>query len=317
MDHTTEPPRHTHTPPGGGAGVGRAPGTFGELLQGALPGNGHDFLVTFPIQNWSTALFRTTPGRRDVEVRPAHKHKSRRLAQAALHHLGVTDGGILTLHGALPEGKGLASSSADLVATARAVADAHGRHLDPATIETLLRGIEPTDGVMYEGIVAFYHREVRLREVLGHLPPLTVIAHDEGGAVDTIGFNRTRKPHGPAEREEYARLLDTLAAAVQDHDLPTVGRVATRSAELNRLHRPRRDFAPMLRACRDIDGLGLVVAHSGTALGVLLDHCDPEHDLKTAHVRAACAGLPGTVDVHRSLSAHDPTTPTAYLGRTA
>lgn len=315
MDHATE--SSGHVAPRTGEGVGRAPGTFGELLQGALPANDRDFLVTFPIQNWSTAVFRPEPGRCEVEVRPAHKHKSRRLAETTLRALDIAGGGVLDLYSSLPEGKGLASSSADLVATARAVADAYGRNLDAPGIESLLRTIEPTDGVMYEGIVAFYHREVRLREFLGHLPPMTVIAHDEGGTIDTIGFNRMRKPFGQTEKEEYAQLLDTLAVAVREVDLATVGRVATRSAEMNNARNPRLDFDRLLRACREIDGFGLVVAHSGTALGILLDDSDREREVKIDHVRASCAGLNGTLAVHRSLSTYDVTTPIAHLGRTA
>jgi uncharacterized protein involved in propanediol utilization len=154
---------------------------------------------------------------------------------------------------------------------------------------------------MYPGIVAFYHREVRLRERLGFLPPLTVVAHDEGGAVDTIRFNRIPKPFDDADKREYARLLAALAEAVRAGDLAGVGRVATRSAVMNTKLRPRRDFDAVHRLCRDVDGIGLVLAHSGTTLGILLADSDPERAAKVDYVRQACAGMPGGVSVHRSL----------------
>lgn len=286
-------------------GTGHAFGTFGELLQGALPGPDGDFLVTFPLARWATAVFHPAPAGRNVHVVPAHKRKSRRVAEAVLAALGESGGGLLELGGDLPEGKGMASSSADLVATVRAVGAAYGRTFGPARTEAFLRGVEPADGVMYDEVVCFHHRAVRLGRRLGTLPPLAVVAHDEGGQVDTVAHNRSAGTIGTAERHEYARLLDRLAGAVATGDLPAVGEVATRSAELNGRRRARAGLAELRALCREVDGHGLVLAHSGTLLGVLLDAHDPELDAKTRHVRAGCAPLGGEVSVHRALGAGD------------
>lgn len=285
-----------------GIGTGRAFGTFGELLQGVLPEPDRDFLVTFPVDAWSTATFQHRPDEHVIRVGPRGKHKSRRLARLALDELGMSGGGVLTVASDIPEGKGLASSSADLVATARAVADAFAMSFDDRTIEALLRRIEPSDGVMYDGIVAFYHREVRLCDVLGTLPPLAVIGHDEGGVVDTIKHNRTKKPFALGDKREYARLLVDLADAVACTDLRAVGTIATRSAELNAKIRVRRGFPELRRACAAVGGFGLVLAHSGTMLGILLDGTDPELTVKTEYVRADLAQLGGRVTALRSLS---------------
>ncbi|MFD7904907.1 kinase [Kitasatospora sp. NPDC059747] len=290
------------------AGIGVANGTFGELLQGMLLERQRRFLVTLPIDAWSTAVFRATTTTDEITVRPTWKHKSRHLATRILRAHGYIGGGTLELDSAIPEGKGLASSSADLVATARAVADTLRITLAEPEIEYFLRGIEPSDGVMYAGVVSYYHREVRLRERLGFLPPLTVVAHDPGGTVDTVGFNRTVTAPTLRERREYRDLLDTLSTAVSSADLATIGEVATRSAELHTRRLPRPDFEELHRICRDHDGLGLVVAHSGTVLGILLgEHgADPP---RLEQVLARCARLPGTVEVHRTLGKADYDTP--------
>ncbi|WP_329791967.1 kinase [Lentzea sp. DG1S-22] len=264
--------------------------------------DGRDFLVTFPADAWTYATFRHAPDRCDVRVHPPSKLKAQRVAAAALEVLGQRGGGELHLVSELPEGKGMASSSADLVATARAVAAAFGIRFDESTLEALLRRIEPSDGVMYEGIVAFYHREVRVREVLGTLPPLAIIGHDEGGQVDTIRHNRVPKPFTHADKLEYARLLDEISRAVAESDVAAVGRVATRSAEMNLKLRPRRGFGELHRACSEVDGLGLVLAHSGTVLGVLLREEDPDLYAKAEHIRSRCAALDGHIVEHRSLS---------------
>jgi uncharacterized protein involved in propanediol utilization len=287
-----------------GTGVGRSFGTFGELLQGMLPHTGQHFMVTSPLAAWSTATFQYDPESSAIEIQPPHKLKSARLAVLALRAAGRQGGGRLWLSSEIPEGKGMASSSADLVATARAVADALGTRLTVVDIESLLRQIEPSDGVMYDEIVDFGHRDVRLREGLGALPPMTIIAHDEGGQVDTISHNQAATAYSEDEQQEYAHLLDTARDAIRHSDLSAISAVATRSAELNSRRLPRRTLADLMRICQDIDGLGVACAHSGTMLGILLPHDDPDVTAKVDTALAACASLPGTTGLYRSLG-HD------------
>ncbi|MEU7022172.1 kinase [Streptomyces sp. NPDC046203] len=280
------------TPGPWAVGGGSAPGTFGELLQGVLP-DGRHFLVTLPITTGSTATFRYADDAAGITVHAPRKSKSAQVAALALEALGRPGGGELTLAGELPEGKGLASSSADLVATVRAVADAFGIVLPATAVESLLREVEPSDGVMYDEIVAFLHREVRLHSRLGRLPPLVVVGYDEGGQVDTVAYNRRPTPVDTRARAEYAFLLDRLTAAVVAGDLRTAGAVATRSAVLHARQRPRAALAPLLAARAETDALGVVAAHSGTVLGVLLAADDPELDRKIACLQARHATLGG------------------------
>lgn len=289
-------------PAAGAVGVSTAFATFGELLQGVLPGSDGDFLVTLPIARWTLATYRVAPELPAVEVRPAHKLKALRLAEGMLAAVGAPPGGVLTLRSSLPEGKGLATSSADLVATARAVGNALGVAIAPGAIERFLRRIEPTDGVLYPGIVAFDHRGVRLRRRLGSLPAMTIVGLDEGGTVDTVAFNRIAKPFSPAERQEYAGLFHRLADAVAARDLAAVGAVATRSACMNQALRPKRTLDGVLDVCASTGGLGVVAAHSGTMLGVLLDPRERRYADRLAAAVRGCASLGGDVALFRSLS---------------
>jgi L-threonine kinase len=285
------------------SGVGDTFGTFGELLQGALP-DGADFLVTFPITRCSRAWFRFDLAG-PLRVFPSHKVKSLRLAEAMLAACGPGAGGTLVLDSDLPIGKGLASSSADLVATARAVGGVLGLDTSPEAIERWLRPIEPTDGVMYPGIVAFEHRAVRLRSVLGILPASQVVAVDEGGHFDTIGYNKRPKCYSDFETAEYAALLQSLTDAVHDGDLPAVGDIATRSTVLNQRLAPKRNLSAMLHIASDVGALGVVCTHSGTMLGLLLAEGDADHRRRLATARTACTALPGVTTVFRALTFHD------------
>ncbi|MFF3662643.1 GHMP family kinase ATP-binding protein [Streptomyces olivochromogenes] len=141
-------------------GVSTAFGTFGELLQGVLPqdevppGEDGNFLVTLPVARWAMARFELDWDFGELSVFPPHKKKALRLTSMITEDAGGA-GGVLRIEGTLPEGKGLASSSADLVATARAVANALDEPMPAHRIESYLARIEPTDGVMYPAIGAY------------------------------------------------------------------------------------------------------------------------------------------------------------------
>jgi L-threonine kinase len=275
-------------------GEGFAHGTFGELLQGALRSDYH-FLVTCPIEGGTVATFTAIEQRDGVEVEPPGKWKSRELAQRLLWSLGLPPGGRLRLESQLPEGKGLASSSADLVATARAIAACWGVRLDPGLVEALLREIEPSDGVMYDGPVVFDHRRVRLRWRLGSLPAITIVAIDEGGEFDTLSYE-TRRPRYPAELcDEYGRLLDRLAQALRAADLDSVGEVSTHSAVLNQRFVPKMALEPILAIAAEVEALGVVATHSGTCVGVMLGSSDPLYDRKLDGARSMIERLTGEV----------------------
>jgi len=293
----TRPPGPPRIP-----GTGRAFGTFGELLQGCLGSARLNFLVTFPISCFAYACFVPDPELRDVTVTPAEKQKARRLASMLLAHYHLPAGGRLRLESDLPVGKGLASSSADLVATARAIAACYGLHIPRSLLLQSMAAIEPSDGVMYPGIVSFYHQQVRLHEFLGTLPPLTILGLDEGGRLDTIEFNRRPKPFSENDVDQYEHLLGRITGAIRRHDLEGVGQTATASALLNQKLNPKQTLVDLLAICREVQGLGVAVAHSGTCLGLLLSPQHPRYRWQLQTGYNLLATLTKNVLVYHSLT---------------
>src|SRR5579884_393588 len=251
-------------------GTGKAFGTFGELLQGHLWEEKRDFLVTLPIARYSYATFVTDTSHTGITVFPPYKQKSKLLASMILEHYDLPLNGKLTIHSELPAGKGLASSSADLVATARSICSCFHIKMPLPLLATLMCKIEPSDGVMYSGVVSFYHRQGCLREFLGFLPPMTIVGIDEGGEMDTIEFNQRPKLFSNDEKKEYQHLLNTLSTAIRQQNVEMIGQITTRSAILNQKLNPKQMLNDVLAICEEIDGLGVVVTHSGTCLGILL-----------------------------------------------
>ncbi len=257
-------------------GIGRCFGTFGELLQGALP-SGKEFLVTLPISRYSTVKFTVLPRSKHIHVFPAYKEKSRRLAENLMQMFDLSVGGTLHIYSELPEGKGYASSSADMVATAWAIRSALGIYISEASLAQAMSTVEPSDGVMYQGIVSYYHREGALRKFLGTLPSLTIVALDEGSQIDTIEFNKQAKSVGWVKRMEYETLLGDIEQAVINCDLLSMGEISTRSAILSQEILPKSYLDVLLDVRRRYNALGIIAAHSGTLLGVLLDPGSPDY----------------------------------------
>ena len=271
------------------------------MLQGALPAEGREFLVTLPISEGSTARFTPLRGSEGVRVSPTHKEKSRRLAEELIWLYNLGAGGELRIESGLHEGKGCASSSADMVATARAIGAAFGVHISQRTLARTMGAIEPSDGVMYEGIVSFHQREGILRGHLGTLPPLTIVALDEGGRVETTESCKHRGGHAASRLAEYERLLLDLERAVKQRHLPSVGAVATRSAVLNQDVLPREYLKLFLDLRARHDALGVVATHSGTCLGLLLDPASPRYPEVLPELIDELLGCPGSdVRIYRT-----------------
>lgn len=290
-------------------GIGVANGTFGELLQGSLATDDDHFLVTLPVNRFSRAVFTPDSRSNEVTVTPEHKYKSRALIEKLLDQYRIECGGHLYVSSELPEGKGMASSSADLVAVARAFESSAGHSVPTDLVLSLLRTIEPTDGVMYPEFVTFFHRRVQLRRRLGAPSRLMVVGLDEGGRIDTIEYNHRNGHFTTEECAEYAGLLDTIEAAVLENDLELLGSVSTRSAVLNQRRNPKRHLEEMIEIGRDYDALGVVVAHSGPCLGLLFpDRAAFADRVERARARVSEVGgnafVVESLETGRSLAAH-------------
>ena len=250
-------------------GYARAPGTCGELVQGQFSDN-VDFLVTLPIDLWSAVQVEIAPGLRSITVCPESKSKTRQAVSMALEALGCPDAEVHVLVASeIPIGKGMASSTADIVAVCRATASALGRSLSPETISGIAGRIEPSDGVMYPGVVCYNHRAGRLIEPLGPLPPLDILVVDLGGEVDTLRFNTYPKRYSPADLITLQRAYEWVKAGVKTGDLALIGRAATLSGRVNQRLLPKPPLEVLIRLAEKNGALGVNVAHSGTVAGLL------------------------------------------------
>ena len=246
----------------------RAPGTCGEFLQGSI--DGQSFLVTCPINRYSYALS-------DVK-HPFYNYfcslqpKSARARQLVLdrNRQDKTDTSVYVRSDIL-QGKGMASSSADIAVTAMATALAIHRELSFKELERICLSVEPTDASFYPGVTQFDYFEGTISEHLGMCPPLKILVFDEGGSIDTIAFNRQDDLTDKIKEKEpiIKESLDLFKRGLKTHDINLIGQAATLSAFGNQ----RILYKPDLYNFHDIGvhyhSVGTIIAHSGTIMGLL------------------------------------------------
>jgi L-threonine kinase len=252
------------------AGVGSAPGTCGELVQGVL--RDHAFMITFPVDIRATAYVVASP-LPGVDVWPPHKVKARLGVEKMLARLGFDGPGIrVGLASPIPEGKGFASSSADVVAACRALADHLGVVVSDQELCSVAAEIEPTDAVMFEHPVVFDFQTGRVLHDPGRRLRVLALVIDLGGTVPTKEFARV--PYTPKERDLLRVAHDLALQGIEAGDLGALGEAATISARVNqrRHHKPRLER--LIALAHAHGGHGVSVAHTGTVVALLFDEAE-------------------------------------------
>ncbi|TGE33242.1 GHMP kinase [Desulfosporosinus sp. Sb-LF] len=247
-------------------GLARCPGTCGEWVQGAR--KGVPFLVDCPIDRFSearVALNVHTPGW-DL---PLRKTKALQVLELLKEDLDLPRlGGKVEFLQQLPEGKGMASSTADITAVAAATLTALGEDPAPERLAQLALQIEPSDSVMFPGITEIEHVQRHNHFVLGPSLPALFLALDWGGTIDTRVFNA--RP-GLAEHYrhfeiEIERAYCLAREGIEQIDLEKLATAGTISARCNLEINPKSSFELFLAWVRQNGGLGVITAHSGTLL---------------------------------------------------
>ncbi len=253
-------------------GRGTAPGTCGEFAQGILS-DGTPFHVTCPINKSSTVV----AGLRDAKTLKilglGEHHRKLELAiqrTAELLDLGAVE--VTVRHWSdLDIGKGMGSSTADVLAGVRAIADAVGEDLTPEAEGRVAAAVESSDGSMYPGIAAVNHKTCELVEAWDWYPEFVIVMLVPSNSVDTASI-----PFLGQERlaEDYDDLLGKMSRAIQGRSIADFAEQSTRSAVMNDeflLNPYSRNLRGRLA---EFGALGLSVGHTGTVCGLLFPNTD-------------------------------------------
>lgn len=257
---------------------GCAFGHHGELVQGVFEddrGRLHRGLVTLPIDSLRSTAWIVLDESGKLGVEPSSREKALRAAQLALAHLGYPSlGGRLKIESDIPVGHGYGSSTADVVASTRAVAAALGARFLPSTSSRLAVAAEvASDAIAFETeALLFAQREgVVLEHFGGSLPPFVLVGFkgDATAGVDTLELVPAR--YSSEEIQLFRVLRGMVARSVRYQDAHLLGQAATMSARISQRHLPKPYFDVVVDIAAHHQAYGIQVAHSGSLFGLMLD----------------------------------------------
>lgn len=253
-------------------GMGHCPLVLGECIQGQTAERRH-FLITAPIGLFSWAEFVRAEDDDALIVEPASCWKARTAVAQYLASQDLPQTGTLRIVTPIGSGQGFGTSTADISAALRAAAASWKRAISPEAIAHFAIGIEPSDGSMYPGCVAFAHREGLLIEHLGSMPSFESLVICTGGVVDTLEFDGLRKTFSYSERDraELMTAWSMIREANRTGNTLQLARATMISARVNEQLLPKPYFKELTQFVQWGGAEGIMVAHSGTALALVFD----------------------------------------------
>ncbi len=157
-----------------------------ENLSGA--GSSAAKLVSCPVDWYSTVEVETGTPRNDE--RPL----SRAMVDQLLAHWGypaaLSQQIRITLHSTIPVAKGMASSTADIAATAAATAHHLGHALDEPTLARLCVALEPTDSTLFRQLTLFDHNTAATQIACPAPPALDLLVLESPLTLRTTDYHQ-------------------------------------------------------------------------------------------------------------------------------
>ncbi|MEM5433416.1 GHMP kinase (plasmid) [Cupriavidus taiwanensis] len=262
-------------------GFGEAIGHHGELLQGVFESESkklHRGLVSLPCPNLRSKVSFLANEETRVSVSPQRCIKAKRAAELTLDSFAQTRvGGSVIITSNIAIGRGMGSSTADVVATILAVLDYLNIQASLDRIMQIAVAAETAcDSTIFSHpAVLFAQREGLVIEAFKRpIPNVDLISIDsaETEAVDTLTF--TPADYNQVEIEKFRSLRALLRQAINTSDLNLLGRVATASARINQRFLRNPHFDRLEEIGLRHGAIGVQVAHSGTVFGLMFDPAD-------------------------------------------
>ena len=248
------------------------PGTCGELIQGWSNVWDQPVLVSCPITRYSRITVRLrADGHIHLPDDTGSYTKAGRAAALLLARLGQSDLGVdILIDSQLPPGRGMASSTADVVGVLAGLIVALEQPLSPGEMAGLACQIEPSDSTMFAELTLLAYRDEGQYQTIGCAPTLPLLLLDPGYGVDTLVFNqrlnlgqlRTLATTTQAALEMLQEGLTTAKPAA-------IGAAATLSAQSYQRVVDSPLIWQVMQWAPATGALGVVRAHSGSVVGLL------------------------------------------------
>jgi len=169
--------------------------------------------------------------------------------------------------GSPPRGKGLGSSSIDIASVLLAIKDQRGLKISAPELFKLMCRVERSDFLFHPGLLVAANPKDGECAVVAQAPNCLVLAWDTdpGMIVPTESVL-----HLDIARRPFSQEYQELSVMIRSAETASLLAAATRSAELNNRVLPKIGFSTVRKLVSELPNVGLIAAHTGTVLGLVL-----------------------------------------------
>lgn len=258
--------------------VGVCRGALGELFQGMCNECQDEIVVVSSlIPKYSWAYF--TPDEeancRDQQqllATPQRTKSFRALSLYCQHYHLPWPCGHWCFHSDLEVARGMASSTADIVAILRCAANYFQKPLSVDDIVLTLAQIERSDSVFLDHPAMFSSSKHQVICEFNKMSPLYALYMHETDTVETDGTQQLLVDFYQQNQRYYQDLYHQARLALADTNAKGICRVSTKSAELSQEILPKQHFHQLYQAMPRFNADGIITAHTGSVVGLLFCH---------------------------------------------
>lgn len=254
--------------------VAQCPASCGELIQGWIMGS--EKLVSCPVDWYSTV--EVSAGAPLSNERPLSRTMVNRLLDHWDYPADLSRDIRIDIDSTIPVAKGMASSTADIAATAVATAQHLGHELDESTLARLCVSLEPTDSTVFRKLTLFDHNDASTQIACEAQPALDILVLESPQTLRTADYHRIPRQAGlTAGAPALKRAWEKVQEACNEMNPWRMGEAATLSAIASQTLLPKPEFESLLSMVEECCLFGVNVAHSGSVVGLMLDR--KQHDV--------------------------------------
>lgn len=259
---------------------GKCPASCGEIFQGYIGDD--EFLVSYFIPLYSRAEL--VEGAKNINAFENsrvkildRKNKKVELAKCkTLEYFGMSQKEIedikINIESPIPIGKGLSSSTADIGATIAVCGAYLGKEIDADLATKIALSIEATDTNYFKESMVFSSVTGTKKEILGNIENSKVMVLIPEGRINTQEL-RMRDNYNQLKmknEESIRRCYENTVKAFATKNYAKLGEVGIESALLNESLIKKMYLNEIIEIALVNNAYGINVAHSGTAVGILL-----------------------------------------------
>lgn len=192
--------------------VAQCPASCGELIQGWILGS--EKLVSCPVDWYSTV--EVDYGSPRADERPLARAMVDQLLSYWRYPPALSKEIRIDICSTIPVAKGMASSTADIAATAVAAAHHLGHPLDEPTLARLCVSLEPTDSTLFRQLTLFDHNTAATQIACDSQPQLDLLVLESPATLLTTEYHRLPRRKAARPLRVSAASLGESSAGLRD-----------------------------------------------------------------------------------------------------